>query len=225
MRILLNWPVRAIHALKDQSIVRVVAADGRVLTASAVIVTVPPPVCCVFRVPGVPFKLSPLPAAMPHTPAAASCSLARVPRLHTVDSPAQILRDSHISFTPELSPERMGALKRLDFANGLKMFLRFNKRPWPLDCRGAICSHAFAPEVWFASASTGHLDDEGVHTATFFAMSERADRIAALPLSTAVSLALSQVSEAATCWLVPEFVWAIEGRAAMTFVCKPSGAD
>ena len=105
----------------------------------------------------------------------------------------QILRDELLKFTPPLRPARMDALKRLDFANGLKMFLKFNKRIWPLDCRGAICSHSFAPEVWFASSSSGAPGDEGVHVATFFAMSERADRIAALPLATAVSMALSQV--------------------------------
>ena len=44
LRVQLNWAAREIVVQRDTGLVRVVATDGRVLTATAVIVTVPPPV-------------------------------------------------------------------------------------------------------------------------------------------------------------------------------------
>lgn len=65
-----------------------------------------------------------------------------------VTVPLPILRDERIAFSPPLSPKKVQAAKSLQFANGVKILLKFNRRPWPADCHGVVCADSFVPECW-----------------------------------------------------------------------------
>jgi hypothetical protein len=184
-----------------------------------------------------------------------------------VTVPLPIMRDEEIAFSPPLAPHKVAAAKSLSFANGVKILLKFSRRPWPADCHGAVCANTFVPECWMNSnvAPAGALIvgkanytrwfDEDVHAAeddseeaaqpahaggaaaagvaatdaaaeaaasalasrpdrepggfyicTGFTMGERADAIAALPQSVVIARFLSQLDRMFGCDATGAFV-------------------
>ena len=96
------------------------------------------------------------PAHLPSTRAArVTCLDGSVVRAHrvVVTVPLPIMRAGEIAFSPPLSPRKVAAAQSLSFANGVKVLLKFSRRPWPADCHGAVCANAFIPECWMNGTS------------------------------------------------------------------------
>eukprot|EP01138_Halocafeteria_seosinensis_P001841 gb/GECG01001884.1/.p1 GENE.gb/GECG01001884.1/~~gb/GECG01001884.1/.p1 ORF type:complete len:521 (+),score=61.19 gb/GECG01001884.1/:1-1563(+) len=72
-----------------------------------------------------------------------------------VTVPLPVLQEGDIEFDPPLSAERREALNSMQFSNAVKIHLVFNKRCWPKDCHGAVCSGCFVPELWITNNCKG----------------------------------------------------------------------
>jgi hypothetical protein len=62
--------------------------------------------------------------------------------------PLPVMKDGDIAFSPPLSQRKVAAAKSMSFANGVKIMLKFNRRPWPADCHGVVAANCFVPEAW-----------------------------------------------------------------------------
>ena len=104
-----------------------------------------------------------LPAVRAVTVTCADGSVVRAHRV-VVTAPLPIMRAREIAFTPPLSERKLAAYDSMSFANGVKVLLKFNRRPWPADCHGAVCADSFLPECWMNGTSpvgaliTGKVD-------------------------------------------------------------------
>lgn len=77
-----------------------------------------------------------------------------------------------LNFIPPLSDEKRKAIQSYGMGNAVKLILRFNKRFWPTNCHGVICSFSFVPEFWIHDPS-----DNQTFALVGFATDDFADRI------------------------------------------------
>jgi monoamine oxidase len=66
-----------------------------------------------------------------------------------VTASVPVLRDAQeLRFTPSLPADKLQALQDIQSGNALKLILKFDKRVWPKDLHGVICTDCTVPEIW-----------------------------------------------------------------------------
>lgn len=119
-----------------------------------------------------------------------------------------VLQAGAIEFSPALPKAKQEAIQRIQLADAVKIHLTFNKRFWPEDCHGVVCTGTFVPEFWInTNSGIGAYRDsddspvvgaasasvETVYVITGFATSKFARRIVGAGHDVAIATFLSQL--------------------------------
>lgn len=119
-----------------------------------------------------------------------------------------------IVFSPPLPKAKREALSSMTMRPMHKLLVRFDTRPWPVDCHGIICGGCTFPELWFSGVGArciintsgervqreeaGQLPSEAVERSdvwvvTAFSADEHAARVCALEPEAMLEALLSQL--------------------------------
>jgi hypothetical protein len=100
------------------------------------------------------FPTLPAPALPAEPPCTVTTVDGRVYRAHRVliTVPLPILKAGEIAFQPPLPQAKVDAVQSMSIANGVKIVLKFGRRPWPRNCHGVVCADSLIPEMWMNSS-------------------------------------------------------------------------